>query len=359
MDTQISINGPNNFIKLSNGIKDIIIFGDFHLDFNNQNKCEFNINNEFINFDQFLLKFMSENKITEYDLFIESDLHLLYKSNNNVNHKYINNIRNIFSKNIKFENNKIIKSKKYNNFRFHYFDFRDDLDEFVNSLDLFENIPKINNNYNIDLTINLINEIKNNIVNFKNKIKKNKHKFIKKIFVKYENKDIQKIINKIIDKYFLDDLYIILIKNIDELLEFIYENYDNFKNKYLSFDFKIELLFEIHKKIDLIISIFYRFFLLCDLYLIRRILDKKYTKKNIIYTGVGHMLNIVNLLVIYFNFDIIKINYLSNKIKNIQEFKQLILTNTNFNQLENYIYNINDNDEINQCIITNSYNDIL
>ena len=60
-----------------------------------------------------------------------------------------------------------------------------------------------------------------------------------------------------------------------------------------------------------------------DLYTIRRIVDKDYNTNSIIYTGMAHSVNITNILIKYFNFNIthtyfkeVSINKLNDKFKN-------------------------------------------
>jgi hypothetical protein len=168
------INGPNNVIRLTNGEKIIYIFGDIHFDINNQKKCINNNDYDSINFDQFLIKFMKENTKINYDLFIEQTIDQTKYFDLDVNDIYFNNIRKIFSKNINFVNNKIIKSELYPNFNFHYFDFRTDFPEFLKIIDLINNLPQFHLLFeNIDNLVNIVNMIKIHINNFVKNINEN------------------------------------------------------------------------------------------------------------------------------------------------------------------------------------------
>jgi len=346
------INGPNNVIRLTNGEKIIYIFGDIHFDINNQKKCINNNDYDSINFDQFLIKFMKENTKINYDLFIEQTIDQTKYFDLDVNDIYFNNIRKIFSKNINFVNNKIIKSELYPNFNFHYFDFRTDFPEFLKIIDLINNLPQFHLLFeNIDNLVNIVNMIKIHINNFVKNINENsENKKIQKIYLKYENKKIQKKILHIINTYFKKIFYNNTINVIDELLDYIYTNYDTIKNKYLSIDFKLEIMFEIERKIKLISGTFYDIFQLSDIYLIRRILDKKYNKKSIIYTGLSHLSLTIYFLVKYFDFEITNIHYLSNEIKNSKELEKIIKNSKEYYNLVNYFYNTTEQDEAQQCI---------
>lgn len=344
------INGPNNIIRLTDGKKIIYIFGDVHLDINSQNTCKFSDKNDSIDFDQFLVKFMKNNTKEEYDLFIEQTLNqvIQIKKIERVNEQYIQNVRRIFSKNINFVNNKITKSEDYPNFRFHYFDFRFDIPEFENIFNIIYTLPSFNALFeNIDYFINTLNYIKNNVETYYKKINENsENDKIRKIFTKYNNKKLQKKIITIINEYFKNIFYNKIINIIDDTLEYIYTNYDTIKNKYLSMDYKLEMTFYIENKIKNISFHFYNFFQLSDIYLIRRILDKDYNKKSIIYTGVAHLGLITYFLVKYFDFKITNLFHTQYDLKLIETD----ISNKNYNILRNYFVNMDQNDEVVQCV---------
>ena len=62
MINEYLINGPNNVIRLTNGDKVIYIFGDYHHDINYQKECEIDDNNDSIDIDKLLFKFIKEEK---------------------------------------------------------------------------------------------------------------------------------------------------------------------------------------------------------------------------------------------------------------------------------------------------------
>lgn len=347
------INGPNNIIRLENGDKIMYIIGDIHLELDNQNECKIDKEYDSLNIDQFLVKFMKSTN-ENFDLFVENQLNWVeYYKNNNFVDKYLLEIRKLFGKNTVFINNKIQKSKVFPNFRFHYFDFRFDIIEFTKIWELCDRIPPFSFiETKIDEVIEILNLIKVEIINFKNKLnKKSSDKFISKIFNKYNDEIIHNKIVDILDLYFNNKIYNLLVDNIEELIEYIYENYDLINNKYLSFDLKLNIKIEIEKKIEFIKKKFFYLFELTDIYLIKRFLDKKYIKKSIVYTGMAHLSSITYFLVKYFDFKITHLYYLDESIKNINNFEKIIKADTN-----NYIYinelllNKNKNDEINQCI---------
>ena len=80
---------------------------------------------------------------------------------------------------------------------------------------------------------------------------------------------------------------------------------------------------EIKKLVDIIHeTIIDIYSLFTDLYLLRRILDKNYINKSIIYSGSQHSLNYIYFLVKYFDFKIVKIHKINeNKDEIIKSIK--------------------------------------
>lgn len=349
------INGPNNVIRLQNNDKIIYIFGDIHLHLYYQNECPLDKQNETLNIDQVLVKFFKSTD-TEYDLFLETQRDWINHYTNNNKSNYIEELRQLFSKNMIFKKNKITKSELFPNIRFHYFDFRFEIDEFNKISELYNTLPLFSfYNLYIDNIIKIINKIKKEIISFKKIInKKSNNKFINKIFNNYNDKNIQKKIIDIINNYYIDKTYNLLILTIDELLEHIYNNYDLIINKYLSDDLKININIEILKKIDIIKSTYYYLFNLTDVYLIKRILDKSYVKNSIVYTGSSHLSLLTYFLVKYFDFNITHLFYLNddniNNIKNINDLEESIRNNKlNYLNMLHFFY-YSKKEYVNQCI---------
>jgi hypothetical protein len=351
------INGPNNVIRLTHDDKVLYIFGDCHMPTENQRECPLNDEYDSIDLDKLLFKFMKEEKEKEFDLFIEDyEYYFTPQFNNTYRRRYIDQIGKLVKSNINIVNNKIITNRKYNNFRFHYFDIRNTLfldNQFYNYGTIYYNFPYSINNCNDikNITLNLITEL----TEFYNYSKEgNKHnKFIDKILNKYENKNIQKIINKIYNDVFIKNITAI-IKNSHELISLIEKSIDKLKKNF----------YDIEKTIDLVKPIFIKFkdnqynildltAVLTDLYFLRRFLDKPYIKNGILYTGIAHLSDLTYLLTKYFNYKITNIYYINQLSKNDLSKKIIKMKTEKFSylkELSKYFYNYDENFEIKQCV---------
>lgn len=350
------INGPNNAIRLTNNDKILYIFGDVHLDENMQTECPFNDEYDSIDLDMLLFKFMKNEKKREFDLFTEIyNTSLIPESNNTNRQKYIHKISKLFKNNINIINNKILTNRKYNNFRFHYFDIRNAFDVWYQIIDyhyIYFNFPYDEyacNNIK-DVTLTLLT----NLINFKDYIRKDtENKILNKILNKYENKNIKKIINKIYKEIFIKQLSI-LIKNSKELINLINIILDKSYNKiacnwhtagkFINIAKPIFIKFEDHKN-----DIMNLLTLLTDLFFIRRFLDKSYIKNGILYTGLAHFADITNLLTTYFDFKITNVYY-TNKLYQNKLTKMKTNTFLYLNTLTQYYLQYDNNFKINQCV---------
>lgn len=350
---KVSINGPHNYFKLTNGEKTICLFSDVHWDANNQTECMNHENS--IDIDHFLKDFLinSIKSNKEYDLFIEHE-HMWINSKkglHNYRDGYIQRVRKLFNKNMDFDlsNNKIIKSSNYDNVRFHYFDFRfNTIPEFniIFNLDIYV-YPPYDSNAKLSGIIYIIDTIIKEYSSFKNNIKKKKYKYINKTFNNYSNKKIKDKIQSIHKNHtskFIDNI----LELCDEIKNNIDESYTILIDKYTNNKIKFELSTEIYKKMTFIQHYLLHGFSTCiDLYFIRRVLDKKFVNNVIGYMGGHHVINIVFFLVKYFNFEITDCFY------NIHNYNIKKINDIFINESESYnIYHIFDN-STSQCIEIN------
>lgn len=351
LTSKYMINGPNNIIRLENGEKILYIFGDYHIQTQLQLECPINDEYESIDIDKLLLKFIKEEKKEEYDLFIENDISY-FKHENNISYKanYINQIRKLFNSKIEFNKNQIITNKKYPNFRFHYSDIRESL-TFLNLYNIYY-IPT-DLVYNIRELKNIIKERQEILLDLKKLLiylNSNDNKYINKIKNVYKDKKIQVEINKIFNEIIIANLNDI-IKNTSYIINYINTNINKIKNIDIYFKNFDKLRWDIFLKIkENKKNIRQVLTVLTDLYLIRRFLDKDYINKSILYTGSAHMVNILFILIKYFNFKLTNVFY-SNNSFNLDNIKNLPIKNFKyFDYLANNIFtHYDENFEVTQC----------
>jgi hypothetical protein len=349
MINEYLINGPNNVIRLTNGDKVIYIFGDYHHDINFQQECEIDDRYDSIDIDKLLFKFIKEEKTREFDFFIEDyKYYFRPEFGNTYRKRYIDQVMKLFKANINIENDKIVTNRKYNNFRFHYFDIRDALN--------FNNIfsygyLQINFPYTIDACYFLIQKTSLLIYDLNELLKLvNNNKIIDKILNKYNNKEVQKKINIIYKNIFIKNTNE-LIKNCENFIKLIKDSIDKIKINFLDKSKLVDNLKPIYVNFDNIQkNVFDLSCIITDLYFIRRVLDKSYVKNIVLYTGIGHMNDILYLLVKYFNFKLTDSYYNKNKLNEKQIIKFKTDNFSYLTDLEKNFYNYDEYYYMKQCV---------
>lgn len=345
------ISGPISVIKLNgkinNNEKNIILFGDIHINPNSQTECK---DPNSVTIKQYLNNIFT-NTNQKLDFFLEisnlPDRHfrkgLLYTGNylEQLAHYFLNNKDEY--KNVRFHNSDIrndinlfnfiyIHSKEINNFLGNTLFYVDEIDYII------EYIEEVKDYLNI-----VVHGLKKSSLQFKrimnnidsdSELKYHFSKDIYKILFKIKNKDIEKKIKSII-KHLLKNLItdlnsfkkecILIKKNLDSNLKYSLKQEievgSKFKLKFLDLNTKLQTFFTT----------------INDMYILRRILDKDYSKNIIVYTGHLHTVNLLNILLNYFNFKIID-KYVSknikhniyldkNYVKNIYKYYSKILQN--------------------------------
>jgi hypothetical protein len=362
--------------------KDFISFFYETIKISDQNlKFDFFYEN-FADVDMFDVRKYSSHRremyIREIRKFVDSDMDI----------EKTNNKKEIFYKNK--------GSKTFKNLRLHYLDIRsfygcaefykieDNIFDLLKSFELGSNDLKYQN-WIIDRLLVILMEMKfltqymmihinkmayNKEKKFKDKFKKkifnkniNLHdsiydmtnfekrmmKYSKKIFGRYNNDSVKKnlldsdIIPSILDNMGESNRKINgclnkLLKLKDLLVFSDFElNKDHRENFNYGPDFLLikKIFYQIKIKFFIITDLKNKFFyLLTDLYLLRRILDKNYIDHGIVYTGSDHTLNYVYTLVKNFGFKITHANYLklsldeTNKIifkKNLDQMHEFLM----------------------------------
>jgi hypothetical protein len=354
-EKDIYINGPMHTIRLEGNIgkikKVLYIFGDYHINCDKQTSCN---NDDAYDIDKYLSNEFKE-LTNEVDFFLEIPVSYVpnYKTSH-IRDKYIHNVRNFFSRNFNIEANKLVKrSEKYPLVRFHHLDIRQDnplLYEYLfNQLfvmsDFLHGIGTVAELMNDFQTMNFIANkldkmynVFNNFINFSLQLEKEFKNiyYIKKIREKTKNKEVSNILNKYLDKFYTNikntqKIFMKYRKHIEELyykLNNIEKIDINIINKNVIIPFS-KIILEIRRYLD------YQIDIPMDCYLLRRFLDKEYITNGILYCGMAHTADVVNILVNDFNFKIthhsgmIKPDELNKKIKegsyNEQEVHNLLI----------------------------------
>lgn len=304
---KFEINGPVQIVRLEGNINEIrkviYIFGDYHFNVNIQSECDSDAS---LDVDQFLKQAFNgiDKKI---DLFVEMNYNdARYHQTNK--YMYIEQVRKFALKNFPQNINNVVKSSQnYPNVRFHFFDFRDDINNFIYALFRLTDYlcyPSIGILHD---TINTINTLINNVEQVISILKSIKH--INKISNNYNNDNVKKIIVEHYHEYIASIKKLPSILNkIKKQVEKIIINVPNCVNKPQMFIFKTVYvpLIKIYDEH----SNYFNFIViaLTDMYLLRRFLDKNYITNAIVYAGNAHLAHLTFRLIKEFGFKLTHIN---------------------------------------------------
>jgi hypothetical protein len=201
----------------------------------------------------------------------------------------------------------------------------------------------------VDNKIDRMMNVFNNLIGFSKNLEKefNNIYYIKKIREKTKNKEVSKILNKYLDKFLMnvincEKLFVKYSKDIEQIYLEYYKmdkmNIENINNRIILPLSKI--IMEIREYLD------YQIDIPMDCYFLRRFLDKDYITNGVIYCGMAHSADIVNILLNDFNFKIthntgiINIDELNKKIRtkkySEQDIHNLLIAN------DKYMYQCSD-----------------
>jgi hypothetical protein len=341
--TKNFIKGPTNYAHLKGSIdgveKEIHLFFDKHFELDEQTECEsFNS----IDISHYFYKLIKESNV-KLDFFMEIGIEYLEDKNiSNKREIYIKEVMKLFKSEFLLKESTevvddidVLYSKTNSNVKLHYFDIRDHLDIYTiyqilnkkistyinllkkNSSDKIESNDK-SNDENISKIIFYMDEIckkvkvltdnikdiiankKNNIIY--NKIDDKQKYYLNKIINQYQNEILGKKINSFINTHTQSillsmDSVIVKIQNIFQNLFFPNINATKLKKYIDEFGEYILQLYSIYT----------------DGYLLRRILDKNYVGKSIVYSGGAHSVNFIFFLVKYYNWNILTIHNAKEK----------------------------------------------
>ncbi len=273
-------------------------------------------------------------------------------------------------------------------------------------LELIKSIKNGNSNLHLDKNIKIdyikqnivkknipISETSENITENKNITESNNNSTIKiysheqivklgfillleKILKEYKNHTLKKLINE-----YMEDFFVIkskkVIQELDSLIKeitihgkvvkqnnmnqklLLKKHFLNKKNNLftinMTYDNNFDDLNEINnyflKKINLLSSVVIDMWsVFMDTYFLRRLLEKEYIKKSIVYTGCYHSTVYLWFLVKYFDYSIEKYHYIDTKKlkKNpVENLEKIIKRTHNPEELFNYVFP----DKFSQCIV--------
>lgn len=407
--TKLLLNGPINYVKLFNvkTQQTVHIFMDQNINIRTQQKCS---QPESKNIDKYLYKLLISTNET-IDFFLE----IMPSSVNNQftyyqNDNYLKETNKMFVKLHKnLKNDSVI-----NKIRLHCIDIKD-YTYFVSIINNFEkahnNIIKydIFNEYTTQYLINIVDKLKfiddiyhkiithdtiinknlsNDLINLESIINSSNNpknlilnnvfeELLYKILKKYENPEIKKNITQ----YFTNEFTIMSSKIVEQLYNLIKKNRDLYKKNY-ELQKKNELYTNIVKLDDDLSRILFNygiddyefnksnnelykqmntilFFLkllsnvMMDCFFLRRILEKQYIKKSIVYTNSTSSCVYIWFLVKYSDFQIIDTSYINiDKLDNnnpLEDLVNLIKKSNHYSDLYKYLIPL----KLTQCIEIN------
>jgi hypothetical protein len=380
-----AISGPINIIRLEGNINNITkilyLFMDIHQSVDRQTECQ---DIRSINTTNFIIDKLDEYK-KEYpdkmfDVFIERDPLIPNFVDKNYKGRYFDEMIHLFNRG--YHNNVV------SNCRFHYMDIRSyfvtKLKELADQFnDTANNMWKLQR-FSIKKIINLkdcLTILKTLIMKIydiiylenksnyktKNKLIYSQHENIlskyteeeyiettknlfNKLFDKYENNTIKEQIIKILNSELEQEFKIVFnifdtdIKYFNEILN-KYDKNNNVDDIFnsttvhsygISLSNNLEILLKIKIIGSKLYDIIYGNFgaMITDVYFVRRFLDKLYITNTLLYTGGNHTINIIRLLVKYFNFKITNCSYFGNNNNNDNN------NDNNDNNIDDKIYDI-------------------
>lgn len=318
------ISGPLNIIKLIgniNGIdKELYVFLDWHapLEIETSCKTDKSISKEHIVDIVDFIKDKITTSTDEIDFFLETKQTDLHGIDSRVEDIYLQRLRKFF---IDFKSKNQDPKK-----RLHYVDIRD-----IPLFNLLTNL-EFDNNYVEDI-INNPTKLKSSDENLKN-LKEDltdSLKYIENITEIYkdlndgkfnkEKYDKLSVENKISTKLFIKLMHSYITDKNKQSIQMFVKSYIynlNILPQFLNYILQQNLDVYNPMVYNMILNFIERFRLvnsqLLDFYFIRRFIDKDYIKKGLLYCGFEHAINIIFLLIKYFDMKLVNASHKKDKI---------------------------------------------
>ena len=360
MDKEVYINGPVNFFRLKNKEKEVYIFFDYHVNITTQTDCD---NYDSVNIDKYLLNFFLNNK-DNVDFFLEIEQKPKSKEDDNRNRIYLSKIRVMFAKYYE-------KNKDYQYLKLHYIDIRQNtLLDFLYEMKDYLYCQGL---YNLDIIIDdlkIYNSNLEKLMTYIDKYKNNKNaepdktddldNIFLKILTRYHDIKNYENIKNFFDEYVIKKIIYVMniiakyIKSYGEIYKkykkyFLHDhnflkiikNEENTAGETLMYKYYPEDYYERHNIIIKEMEILRNLFtdigcFIMDSYFLRRITDKEYIKKSIVYAGAFHSANYLWFLVKYYDFEITEYGFI-NDVKDSKKFEKIIKNMDSIYDIHKYI----------------------
>lgn len=336
------INGPFNIVRLTNGIKTLLIMFDYHLPVEKQTQCAAD---EAIDVQMFLHRYFKDAK-EDVDFFLEVNPYLLVRGRGEGGFRhtkergnYIHNVEAWLSRHFEYERNsdRVKRSTSYPNVRFHYIDFRG-------------HFSTIEFDVQNDSVVEFIDHYRENLNEIGGLIRSQKPPNEKRrsiIVAKpgHHDRYVKKhILGKLLNRYSNDGVRRTLVGYIKkEFMQFIKTSLDFSHQKQKEVmraisiisvpedmrngqgygvqteDYEKAITFlkvHGHRLYETWMDVLLR---LVDFYFIRRFLDKVYIRNGILYCGGMHGLHIILILVKYFGFRIEHAYFASTSVSRLNK----------------------------------------
>jgi hypothetical protein len=338
----MKVSGPINIVRLASRSKVLYLFFDYHEELEEQTRCGTDQSVDITHFfAQFFKQFGKKNPNEVIDFFLEVSPDLIVGEGETIQsarkrmQNYINSLELWLAEHFIYQKheNQVFRSRTYPNVRFHYIDIRQYFEELDEDEVQRGDISKLCETSEeslrelIDTTDTYVNNKGNPSVqhskNFESilQVRRNDSRrarqnsrthFLTKLLTRYRHNNVKEKILKYVKTTlspFLHSTYEFLKQKSPKIMKYekILKSTTHSDRRrsaygldthYVHFA-KCRILGFIHRLSDSWVEVLVR---LVDLYFVRRLVDKDYVRKAILYSGCYHSINVILILVKYFNF---------------------------------------------------------
>jgi hypothetical protein len=338
------ISGPINAARIEgsiNGINKILyIFMDYHLPCDKQMQCPDTIDNDIVQYIDKNIRNVPVN--TTYDFFVESFPSDLNDNLTTAKRRYIDEVIRYFKISKKNNNDKNNNDKNNNVkkvIRYHHIDVREQAEK-----QIVRNIHNIKNELresifdknikDTDFILNNVKFLQSLVQYFYDLVYQDNitgdervaYKPLKKMFIKYNNKNVKDIITNFVNNKMKNTFTNIftLLDSLNREINFAIDKLHHKKNTLVLHTSYFEHFYSYSPDINAMVlnlnqaqqtvNILDRQLIVLlshfvDIYFLRRFLDKDYVKNCIAYVGIYHACQIIHFLVNKLDFKVTHVSY--------------------------------------------------